>query len=271
LDLITSSHVQQIYHVALSFEDSFLITWRDNSGHDHINSQGLPEELTDFLYARNAQHTWIRDVPNIRCTLGPYNSSFFAHDSSAYRWMNLPTDLLLVLQSKIKDGDWIDRPRIVALGANNNFVLVTKKDAAVWNLENYKTIANLLECSDTHHNSISDIHAITLHPYRFSCFIMQSRRGALSCKDLPVHSLPAFLALEAPVMQDTSETKRILLRQRESDQRENMQRRPSNLQQRAQLRREWSESRQQFTAHAKGVKLSLSLSITAGGLARLLG
>jgi hypothetical protein len=271
LDLITSSQIQQIYHVALSFEDSFLVTWRDKSGQDHISSQGLPEELIEFLYAQNAQHTLIRDVPNIRCTPGPYNSSFFAHDGSAYRWMNLPTELLLALQLRIKDGDWIDRPRIVALGANNNFVLVTDKNTAVWNLGSYKTIANLLERSDTPHNNISDIYAITLHPYRFSCFVMQSRRGALSCEGLPAHSLPAFLALKAPVMQDTSETKRILLRQRESDKREVMQRRPSNLQQRAHLRREWSESRQQFTAHTKGVKLSLSLSITAGGLARLLG
>jgi hypothetical protein len=48
-------------------------------------------------------------------------------------------------------------------------------------------------------------------------------------------------------------------------------RRPSTLQQRTQVRREWSEHRQSFSAQAQGLKLSLSLSISAGGLARMLG
>lgn len=185
--------------------------------------------------------------------------------------MNLPSQLLAALQSRITDGNWNDRPRIVALGANNNFALITEKNAAVWALSNYNTIAQLLEHSNTQHNIIADVHAMNLHTYRYSCFVMQSRNGALSCEGVPAHSVPALQALKASVVQDTHAVKRISPVRRDSERREGMQRRPSNLQQRAQLRREWSERSQHFTAQAKGVKLSLSLSITAGGLARLLG
>jgi hypothetical protein len=121
--LLSSVELGKVYHVALGFEDSFLITWRDKAGQDHIDSQSLPLELQEFLYARNNQRRLVRNIANIRCSLGPYNSSFFAHDGSAYRWMNLPTTLVSALQARIKDGNWIDRPRLVALGANDNFCM----------------------------------------------------------------------------------------------------------------------------------------------------
>jgi len=68
--LLSSSQLKKIYHVTLGFEDSFLLTWRDTGGRDRVESSGLPHELVDFLHAEN------RNIPNIRCTLGPYNSSF---------------------------------------------------------------------------------------------------------------------------------------------------------------------------------------------------
>jgi hypothetical protein len=118
--------LKQIHHVTLGFEDSFLLTWRDKGGQDRVESSGLPLELVDFVHARH------RNIANIRCTLGPYSSSFFVHDNAAYLWKNLPEQLISGLQGMIKDGNWTDRSRLVALGAGNNFLLVTDRNAAIW-------------------------------------------------------------------------------------------------------------------------------------------
>jgi hypothetical protein len=246
--------------VTLGFEDSFLLIWRDSSGQDHVGSSGLPSELIEFVHARN------RDIANIRCTLGPYNASFFVHDEASYLWKNLPEQLLFSLNGIIKDGNWIDRPRLMILGAGNNFLLVTDKNAAFWDLRNYSGLSKLLKQSH-----ISDIHYVALHPYRFQSFVAQHRNGKLFYENIPPHQLAGIQAMVGPIAQDTKDAGRELLLRIGSGKREIMQKRPSNLQQRAQLRREWSEHRQEVTAQAKGVKLSFSLNVSLGGLARMLG
>jgi hypothetical protein len=273
-----SNHLGLVHHVALGFEDTFLITWRDKSGKDHIDSQSLPLELEEFLYARNSYQVFVRNIPSIRCSLGPYNSSFFAHDGLAYRWMNLPPTLLSALQVRIEDGNWIDRPRLVTLGANDNFVLITEKHAAIWDLGHYKTIANLLQFSKTQERGIYDIHSIMLHAHRFGSFVTQSRNGTIIHENLPPHSIPGLQEMITPISEDTKKLERTLLLRRGSEIKEslqrrpsNLQQRPSNLQQRAQLRREWGEHKQHFTAQTKGMKVSLSLSISVAGISRLLG
>ncbi|KAH8729059.1 hypothetical protein GQ44DRAFT_607784 [Phaeosphaeriaceae sp. PMI808] len=269
--LLSSAQLQKVHHVALGFEDSFLVTWRDQNAQDHIDSLGLPPALQEFLYARNAQQKLVRNIPSIRCSLGPYNSTFLVHDSSAYLWLNLPTTLLSTLQARIKDGNWIDRPRLVALGANDNFVLITEWHTAIWDLKNYPTLAKLLEFSNTQERGISEIHAITLHSYRYGCFVTQSRNGTLIHENLPQHTLSSIQAISESIMLDTKAAERDALALRESTERENISRRLSNLQQRAQLRREWGNHSQRFTAQTKGTKISLSLSVSIGGITRALG
>jgi hypothetical protein len=255
--------------------------------------------LEEFLYARNSSQVFVRNIPSIRCSLGPYNSSFFAHDGSAYRWMNLPPTLLSALEVRIEDGNWIDRPRLVALGANDNFVLITEKHAAIWDLGHYKTMANLLQFSKTQERGIYDIYSIVLHAHRFGSFVTQSRNGTIIHENLPPHSIPGLQEMITPISEDTKKLERTLLPRRGSEIKEslqrrpsnlqqrpsnlqqrpsnlqqrpsNLQQRPSNLQQRAQLRREWGEHKQQFTAQTKGMKVSLSLSISVAGISRLLG
>ncbi|KAJ4313032.1 hypothetical protein N0V94_007159 [Neodidymelliopsis sp. IMI 364377] len=268
---LSSHQIRQVHHVALGFEDSFLITWRDQDGQDCINSTGLPDELTNFLYARNVQRQLIRNIPDIRCVLGAYNSSFFVHDSSAYLWMSIPDGLLAALQDRIKNGSWIDKPRIVALGADDNFLLVTEKGAAIWDLDNYTTLSDMLEFSRTQDRGIQEIHSVTLHPYRYGCFIAHSKNGTLLFENLPPHQLSGLKSMINPIMRDTEHAGRQRVQRRESDKRVTLQRKPSALQERAKIRREWSEHKQQFTAQSKGLKLSLSLSIGVGGLARMLG
>ncbi|KAF1361249.1 hypothetical protein EJ07DRAFT_112876 [Lizonia empirigonia] len=270
-NLLSSSQLQQVHHVALGFEDSFLITWRDRDGKDHINSAGLPDELMDFIYSKTPHGQPTRNISAIRCVLGAYNSSFFVHDSSAYIWMSIPDGLLSALQARIKNGSWIDKPRIVALGADDDFMLITEKNAAIWDLENYKTASDILEFSRTQERGIQDIHNIVLHPYRYGCFIAQSKNGTLLHENLPPHQLPGITNMIEPIKRDTESAGRKMVARRESEQRDSTQRRPSALQERAKIKREWTEHKQQFTAQSKGLKLSLSLSIGVGGLARMLG
>jgi hypothetical protein len=269
--LLSSAQLRQVYHVALGFEDSFLLTWLDIQGQDRIDSHGLPSELLEFLHARDSQHTASRNIPNIRCSLGPYNASFFAHDGSTYRWMNLPPNLLLALQDRIQEGSWIDRPRLVALGANDNFVLTTEKHTAIWDLRHYQVLANLLKSLKTQEAGLSSLRSIILHTYRFGSFITQKSDGSLIHENLPPHSTSGLQAMSAPILQDTKAAERKPLARRESSFKKDVVRRQSNLQQRAQLRRDWGEHKQHFTAQTKGMKVSLSLSVSINGLAKLLG
>lgn len=255
--------------MTLGFEDSFVVTWRDKQGQDRITSSGVPDELSNFLYARNDHGRSIRNIPATRCILGPHNASFFVHDSSAYLWMNIPDGLLSALQARIRNGSWIDRPRIVALGADENFVMITEKNKVIWDLENYKTLSNFLESSRTRDRATQDITNITLHPYRYGCFIAHSQSGTLLFENLPQHQVPGLQRMLDPLRKDTELANHRELQRKESPAREPLQRKSSALQERARVRREWTDHRQQFTAQSKGLKLSVSFSI--GGLARMLG
>lgn len=182
------------------------------------------------------------------------------HDGSSYLWMNLPQPLLSALQSRIKNGSWTDKPRIVALGADGNFLLITEKHAAVWDLSHYRTISSMLEYSRTQDRGIEEIHAGTLHPYRYQCFVAQSRNGTLLHENLPPHQVAGVEGMTAAVMRDTKEAER----------KAKVERRPS-LQQRASLTRDWGERKQEFRAQANGLRLSLSLSVSAAGIAGGIG
>ncbi|KAF2125019.1 hypothetical protein P153DRAFT_349202 [Dothidotthia symphoricarpi CBS 119687] len=276
--LLSSSQLQLVHHIALGFENSFLLTWRDASGQDRINSAGLPSELLDFLYARTPQGKPARSIPTLRCTLGPSNTSFFAQDGSACVWMNLPPLLIPALQSRIRDGKWTDRPRVVALGADADFVLITENHAAVWALDHYPTMAKLLEYSRLQDRGIRDVRGVVLHAYRYGAAVCMSRNGTLVFENLPLHELAGMQGMIEPVLQDTKALdwgmrdrggRKEMKKKREEG--EGVQKRPSVLQERAQMRREWSDHTQQFTAQAKGLKLSLSLSVSTGGFSRMLG
>ncbi|KAF2731638.1 hypothetical protein EJ04DRAFT_498250 [Polyplosphaeria fusca] len=271
LDAIFSTHqIQQIYHVTLGFGESFLLTYRDGQGKDRTESQDLPSELDGFVHAKNQYGLPLRHVSNLRVTLGPYNSSFFAHDGSAYLWMNLPPSLLDALNVRIENGSWTDKPRIVALGCDNNFLLITEKHAAVCNLPHYRTLSNLIEFSKSQQWGIEEMHSAVLHGYRYQGFITQSRKGTLSFENLPADAMMAVASLRGSIVQDTAKAERMQLDVRSRSYRDNELRtaqRPSLLRH-AMLRREWSETSQQITREhsARGMKLSLSVSISAVGI-----
>ena len=185
--------------------------------------------------------------------------------------MNLPNKLLHALQSRIKDSNWTDGPRILALGADNNFLLVTKGQTAVWELDKYKSLSNLLNRLQTQRNGIAAIQNVVLHPYRFQCFVNQHVDGTLGFENLPPHGVPGIQAMVGHVMQDTKDAAGRPLTRQGNDKGNGVQKKPTVLQQRAQVRREWSDHGQEFSAQAKGMKVSLSLNVSMGGLGRILG
>lgn len=266
--------MNRIHHIALGYEDSFLLMWCDTSNRDRIDSLGLPTELIDFLYARDTQGQWKRNITKIRCVLGPYNDSWFAEDGNAYSWMNLPSELLKALQSKIQDGNWIDRPRTIALGANNDFALFTERHDAFWELNQYRTVSKMLGRIKPQQDGISSIHHLILHPYRYDSFITQSQSGVVIYGNLPPPSLAGIEAMVKPMTNDTNDTNAAKwkpIAKISSTSQTKALHRPTVLQQRASIKREWNQHNQEFSAQAKGMKVSLSLSVNIGGISRLLG
>lgn len=243
--------------------------WRDRKNQDRIDSQHIPPELKEFLFAHNEERRFIRNISNIRCCLGPYNASFFAHDGSAYRWMSLPTGLLTALQARVVNGEWTDRPRLICLGANNNFVLITENNSAIWSLDNYQNLLHEIQNLSQKKTKTADIWDIALHGYRYNCFVLVSRDGRATHNGHPPHMLPGIEAITITIPQDIRSDTSLFLTRKQSGLRETLPRQTSNLQKRAQLRREWTEHSQQFTAQTKGVKLSLSISVSAAGLMKV--
>ncbi|KAF2704310.1 hypothetical protein K504DRAFT_473522 [Pleomassaria siparia CBS 279.74] len=254
-----------------SRRDYFLITWRDQSGGDHIDSHGLPPELDAFLYATTPDNILLRNIPRLRLTLGPYNDSFFAHDSSAYQWMNLPPSLLSALQARITGSAWHDKPRIVALGADDNFILITSANAAVWTLSNYRTMNTMLDFSHTRPRDMQEIHHITLHAHRYQCFITQSSNGSLIFDNLPPHEIEGMQSMMAPMVRDTKEEEERKKKKKRIEAAGS--RRTSVGSRQEMLRRDWNEKKQQFKMEAKGLRLTLRMGISAGGggIKRMLG
>jgi hypothetical protein len=204
--------------------------------------------------------------------------------------MSIPDGLLNALQSRIKDGSWADKPRIVALGADDNFLLITEKNTAIWDLENYKAVSDMLEVARAQTPGIRDIQNIVLHPHRYGCFVAQFKNGLLKHENLPPHQQSGIANMADPVLRDTESVARKTIQRRESDRQESVQRTQSPLQrtqsplqrtqspqqrtqsplqERARIKREWCENSHRYTAQSRGLKLSLNISI--GGLARMLG
>jgi hypothetical protein len=181
--------------------------------------------------------------------------------------MSLPPKLLTALQSRIRGNDWHDKPRIVALGCDDNFLLVTASHAAVWELSHYRAISSMLASSQTQTRGIQEVHNIVLHAYRYQCFIAQSFNGSLVFENLPPHELEGMQEMVGALIRDTrdeEERQKRMIGKKDG-------RRLSLGQRQEMLRKDWGETKQQFKMEAKGLRLSLMMGISAGGISRMLG
>jgi hypothetical protein len=90
--------------------------------------------------------------------LGPYNESYFVTDGSASQWLKLPSELQKAIQGYRKPGGgWLDAPRLVALGAHGNYLLVTEQNAANWKLEHYRALQYIIQTLGKEANGLSII------------------------------------------------------------------------------------------------------------------
>lgn len=87
-----------------------------------IYHEDLPPSLEAWLFdPTSGAH--LRDGDSLKVTLGECDS-FFAMDKNGYRWDGLPSKLEGFIQAGFKPNE-SDVPRLVALGKDQSFVLVT--------------------------------------------------------------------------------------------------------------------------------------------------
>ena len=106
----------------------------------------IPPALREWLYATDSNNVLVRELDDLRVSLGPNNNSFFAHDGKSYKWSNLPSGLNAAIQQRRgSSGGWADAPRLVCLGADESYIMATEGGGGSWKLDNYRS---LRECID---------------------------------------------------------------------------------------------------------------------------
>jgi hypothetical protein len=178
--------------------------------------------------------------------------------------MNLPCKLVRELDMRIKDGVWMDRPRIVALGADRAFVLVTEGNDVVVEVGGYGVLGVILRGLKIAKGEGSGgggggggekVKSVVLHAYRYEGFVLQLQNGTLRFGNLPEWSMGGLKGLQPLLLRDTKEAAFV-------------KKQPEVLKRQLSLRGngEWGGRKQGFvTAQGKGVKVSLSLSLRVGG------
>jgi hypothetical protein len=120
----------------------------------------------------------------------------------------------------------------------------------------------MLDYSRTQNRGIEEVVSVVLHPYRYHGFVAQSRNGTLLYENLPQWSMDGLRGMTEAIARDNEEAE--LKRKQKSS------RRPGGkvLEQRASFSRKWDDKAQEFErkAKARGLKLSLSLTIGPGGI-----
>lgn len=170
------------------------------------DSDGLPSSLETWLYAKNTSGEYERDFPKLRVTLGPYNKSFFATDGAAAQWLNIPSGLLDVFKSNRSNngtGPFTDMPRLVALGVDGDYFMLTEKNAACWSLGSYRALRELIVQTKDTPAGLSQIQTLYLHPYRLQSCVLQNKGGQVGGESLPPHTEEAFESIKAAVQEDT--------------------------------------------------------------------
>lgn len=203
--LFTEKQAAGVHHMTIGASGSFTISYRERNGTHHIKSDGLPDPLNAFLHEQDRQGRYLRDLKNISVCIGPCNESWFASDGKSWLWMNLPFGLAAALRARMRDGNWTDRPRIVALGVNDDFLMITEGNTAVWSLGSYRALSKMIQFSKTQNDGIASIHCVVLHPYRFQSFIAQSVNGVTISENLPPHVQNDFAVTKEAIKSDTAQ------------------------------------------------------------------
>lgn len=103
--------------------------------------KGLPERLRTWLVETDRKGVLVRDIENLKVSLGPNNNSWFASDGKGFVWHNLPQPLnQAIAKLRNSNGTFHTVPRVVALGLDDNYIMITEKNGGSWQLSNYPTL-----------------------------------------------------------------------------------------------------------------------------------
>jgi hypothetical protein len=142
--LITSTPpVKDVIEVALSENQTYFISYRDQNSQMQCKHYNLPNPLTEWLYASNP--SIIRDLATLSITLGPYES-YYAWDKNSASWSNLPAGLEKAVLARLENqGDgkgrtaWksngAEAPSFVSLGADGAYFMRTVCGGGCWDLK----------------------------------------------------------------------------------------------------------------------------------------
>jgi hypothetical protein len=97
----------------------------------------IPTLLQTFLYETEFG-SLVRDLNTLRVSFGTSTGSFYATDGSSWQWDNLPPSLeAALLERGHPNGVWRDPPRLVSLGADGDFILLTVGNGYTMRLTKY--------------------------------------------------------------------------------------------------------------------------------------
>jgi hypothetical protein len=157
--------------MSLGNDGSYIFTYQRKSNHNggwRCASYGIPTALNTWLYEKDAEGDCVRHFDKLKVSLGPGDDSFFASDGSSYKWSNLPEPLQKALDANLENGTWKDSPRIVSLGFDGDYVMVTANNAAAWRLNHFKPLDTLFETmKENGTTSLSHVRRATYHLIQF--------------------------------------------------------------------------------------------------------
>ena len=139
--------------------------------------KGLPATLATWLDEKDKKGFLIRDPVNLRISLGPNNSSYWAYDGKSSLWWNLPSDLSTAIDKlRKKGGGWTIAPRIVALGVQGSFVMINSRHGCLRNIESH--YPQLHSELDTLSGKFDQIHHISLDQHDPANFVLTLTNGS---------------------------------------------------------------------------------------------
>ena len=110
--------------------------------------------MAEWLYARGTDDNATRDLTRLHVSLGHCATSFWAADGESYIWDGLPKELEESLASLRNPDGWQRTPKLVVLGADEDFFLMTDDGFYAWELKNYAeldTVLNVLNKAEVLH------------------------------------------------------------------------------------------------------------------------